>query len=92
MDPIDRRLRDRFLIDVIEETHRARKLFPTNEHQLAAFSEEAGEVAKAFIDHSRGDGTAEELYTECVQAAAMALRLAIDGDQSFPYGGKDVHS
>lgn len=74
-----------FVIAVLKEVERARRLFPGNKMMLAAFSEEAGEVAKAFIDHDRGKETAENLVTECVQAAAMALRCAIEGDASFKH-------
>ena len=74
-----------FLMDVAAEVTRARHLFPSNQDQLAAFSEEAGEVAKAFIDYRNDDETAEGLMIECIQAAAMAARLALEGDASFPY-------
>lgn len=76
---------DVFLERVRDEVVRAKKLFPTNRHQLAAFNEEAGEVSKAFIDHSLGTGSSPDLQTECVQAAAMAMRLVLEGDRAFPY-------
>ena len=76
---------DDYLGRVRKEVIRSGELFPTNRHQLAAFNEEAGEVNKAFIDHSFGKGSAADLKTECVQTAAMAMRLILEGDQSFPY-------
>ena len=78
-----------FMVDLEAEVARARDLFPDNQHMLAALSEEAGEVAKALIDHSRGDTNAHEVYVECVQTAAMAVRVALEGDPSFPYKGPE---
>lgn len=74
-----------FLRDVKVELERANGLFPTNEFLMTAFFEEAGEVAKAFIDHARGEETRENVYKECVQAAAMAMGLAIYGSEEFSY-------
>ena len=78
---------DEFIADVRAEYARAMKLFPDNgskQPQLAVFAEEAGEVPKALLDHSRGEDTIDGIYTECVQAAAMAARLAIEGSIEFP--------
>ncbi|MBX0289741.1 hypothetical protein K3G63_04790 [Hymenobacter sp. HSC-4F20] len=74
-----------FLADVEQETKRARAKFPLNRHKLAAFTEEAGEVAQAFLENHYGDKAAIEVWKECVQAAAMALRCAVEGDHSFDY-------
>ncbi len=76
---------NQFLQDVAKEVARARDLFPSNRHQLAAFAEEAGEVANAFLDVDYGKKKPSDVYTECVQAAAMACRLATEGDESFTY-------
>lgn len=65
---------------VIEELERARSKFPENEKNLAALSEEAGEVVKAMLDYGPGS---KELVQECVQVASMALRVAIEGDSDF---------
>lgn len=77
-----------FLLEVASEVHRARELFPTNKYMLAALSEEAGEVANALIEHSRGTLTDKDVWEECVQTAAMAVRVALEGDPSFSYPGK----
>lgn len=78
---------DVFLKRVRNEVLRAKGLSPTNKHQLAAFNEEAGEVSKAFLEHYYGKDSADNLQIECVQAAAMAMRLVLEGDASFPYTG-----
>ena len=75
----------RFLNDVANEVHRAQKLFPMREHGLAALFEEVGEAAQALIDHNRGDQSAEDVYTELVQSAAMCVRMAVEGDPEFNY-------
>lgn len=67
---------DSFLADVRKEAQRARVKFPSdgNPTTLALF-EEAGEVAKAVLQEEP-----EAVYKEAVQLAAMALRLALEGD------------
>jgi NTP pyrophosphatase (non-canonical NTP hydrolase) len=67
------------------ELSSARGKFPMNEMQLAALVEEVGELAQALIDHSRGKTTAEHVYAEAVQVAAMAQRIAEEGSGEFPY-------
>lgn len=79
-----------FHADVIVEVGRARKLYPGNAHILAALTEEVGELAQALIDHSREEVTPLDVYKEAVQAGAMAARVALDGDASFPYKSRDV--
>lgn len=78
---------ERFIADVVSEFVRTSGLYPTNEDHVAALSEEAGEVAKAMIDHRRGKATEADIWTECVQTANMALHVALRGDASFPYQG-----
>jgi hypothetical protein len=84
-----------FLNDVVEELARAREKFPGNHHMLGAFHEEVGEVAKAMLERDYAPGQAVdggnpraldvEVYWECVQAAAMALRVATEGDPEYLY-------
>lgn len=76
---------ERTLYSLKGELQGARNKFPTNEHKLAALMEEVGELAQAMIDHSRGKGSPLQVYTEAIQVAAMAVRLAEEGDASFPY-------
>jgi NTP pyrophosphatase (non-canonical NTP hydrolase) len=68
-----------FLLDLSSEVARARNKFPTNDLLFAALVEEVGEVAKALQDETR-----ERVYEELVQVAAMALRLAVEGDPVYP--------
>lgn len=67
----------RFSAEFIAEVHRARKKFPSNEHLTCALMEEVGEVAKALLE-----GT-DNLREECVQAACVAARIALEGDADF---------
>lgn len=74
-----------FETDVKRELERARAKFPTNEHKGHALTEESGEVITALLEHKYGVGCALDVYKECVQAAAMAQRVAEEGDADFPY-------
>lgn len=78
-----------FLNDVLDEIEDAKKKFPCNDKLHIAFTEEAGEVSKALLDcHRRPFEGREfhlEVYQEAVQAAAMACRLATEGDPDFNY-------
>jgi hypothetical protein len=73
-----------FLENVAAEVHRAIVKFPQPNPTLAALTEEVGEVAKALLHlregkaHSWGD-----VYDEAVQVAAMALRIAVEGDPTI---------
>lgn len=66
-----------FLMDVEMELYRARLLFPSTESVALAVGEEVGEVYKAHLQGSRAD-----IKKECVQACAMLIRLALEGDSS----------
>lgn len=78
---------DKFLSDVLAEVGRARAKFPGNKFQLAALHEESGELAMAMLDHEYGKAQPIEVYEEAVQVAAMALRVAIEGDSTMSYPG-----
>lgn len=67
-----------FINMVLDEALRARTKFPNPSGLLAALTEEVGELARALMD--QGDG---EVYNEAVQVAAVALRLALEGDPSL---------
>ena len=71
----------RFLRDVIAETDRARRKFPTNTRRFTALVEEVGEIARAINDNEGG----ARIYKECVQVASMALRFALEGDADFGF-------
>lgn len=64
-----------FLEQVKEELKRARAKFPSSRHSMTALMEEVGELAKAMLDESP-----ERVYAEAVQVAAMAARVAEEGD------------
>lgn len=70
--------RSEFLSDVYVEVRRAADLFPKPDGLLAALTEEVGEVARAMLDE-----TEQRRYDECVQVAAMAMRLALEGDPTL---------
>ena len=75
-----------FIAELKGEVIRARRKFPTNQHKLAALTEEVGELAQALIDRDRKqDALDAHVYAEAVQVAAMALRIATEGDASFKY-------
>lgn len=78
-------MKSKTIKDIRAEIMRARKKFPENEHQLAALTEEVGELAQALIDNSMGTLTPNRVYWEAIQVAAMAIRVAEEGDRSFPY-------
>lgn len=67
-----------FLDAVWLELGKARRKFPSPEASVVAAMEEAGEVAKAMLDESK-----ERVYAECVQLAALALRIAVEGDPTL---------
>lgn len=75
-----------FLDSVRREMARIQEKWPGNENNLAALTEEVGELAKAMLEREyeptkgiqRG-----EIYREAVQVAAVALKIALFGDDSF---------
>jgi NTP pyrophosphatase (non-canonical NTP hydrolase) len=73
--------------EVEAELARARHKFPKSDHLVLALAEEAGEVTKAALDLHYGKGTPEELRKEIVQAIAMCVRLAEEGDPTLAIGG-----
>ena len=75
---------DQIMFCVRNELTVARSKFPDNKHLLHAFTEEAGEVTKAFLDSNQGKCTDEEILKELIQVIAMAVRLFQEGDPDFP--------
>jgi len=78
-----------FIQALSNELDKARTKFPNNKHQLAALSEEFGEVANALLERDYCDSLPLEhnrhVWNECAQAAAMCMRVAVEGDASFKY-------
>jgi len=69
-----------------DELVAARDAFPGDTHMLAALVERVGEVSRGLMEHDRGLGTTtQQVLREAVQVAAMAVRLATEGDSNFSY-------
>jgi len=73
------------LVAIKKELRDARCNFPTNEDQLDALYEEVGELSQALLQHKHEDGNKTRITKEAVQVAAMAIRIATEGDDSYPY-------
>jgi hypothetical protein len=92
-DPLDPRNAERVTNDltrqfatcVAGEVARARAKWPGNRVQLAALTEEVGELAKALLHLDYENGNAPDVWMEAVQVGAMAVRVATEGDSSFGY-------
>ena len=71
-----------FVNDLLAEVSRARARFPAASNPtLAALTEEVGELAKALLHIREGKSTTWwDVYDEAIQVAAMALRVATEGD------------
>ena len=67
-----------FLDKAYEEVLRARKKFPSSEGSVAALMEEVGELSQAMMEKPW-----DEVVAEALQVAAMACRVAIEGDPSL---------
>ncbi len=63
----------------------ARHKFPGTRYQLPALMEEVGDLAQAMIAHSLGNQKGAQVYAEAIQVACMAIRIAEEGDEAFPY-------
>lgn len=74
-----------FLFCVEKEFIGATNKFPNNENQTVALMEEVGELANALLEHGYGKGDQQSVYNEAVQVAAMAMRIAVQGDRNFRY-------
>ena len=68
----------KFMYEVNHEVNRACTKFPDPWGLSTALTEEVGELAKALMDEP-----SKNVYTEAVQVAAMACRIAIQGDPSL---------
>lgn len=67
-----------FLKEVYAEYYRAKSLFPSPNGSVCAMGEEYGEVCKAMLDESK-----QRVREEAVQLAAMAARVALEGDPTL---------
>lgn len=80
----------KLLHGIANEVVSARQKFPTNKHNLAAMLEEAGEVANALLEFENGNKTEGDVVLECVQLAAMAIRIAEEGSAEFSFQGVNL--
>lgn len=69
--------------NIVKEVRGSSVKFPHNQHMLAALAEEVGELSNAFLEHHRGNQPAQNIYTEAVQVAAMAIRVALESSTEF---------
>lgn len=67
-----------FLEKVFAEFNRAREKFPEPNPNFTALVEEVGEVARLFLSVQSYDSRRALLREECVQVAAMAMRIALE--------------
>lgn len=66
------------MADIAAELERARTKFPGANATFAALVEEVGELGKALMEEPRS-----AVRKEAVQVAVMAIRVVLDGDQTF---------
>lgn len=62
----------------LAEVLNAQAKFPSSEGSVVALMEEVGELAKAMLDEP-----IENVWTEAVQVAAMACRVAVEMDPTL---------
>ena len=74
---------DTFASDMLAEVRKARAKFHGPNPTIAALTEEVGELAKAMLKRCAGKGTSKDVWDEAVQVAAMAQRVAVEGDVSM---------
>lgn len=70
-----------------DEYRRAIAKFPDSKYNLTALGEEVGELQKAILqfecEPEKGI-TEEDIVMEAIQVGAMALKIILHGDSSFP--------
>jgi hypothetical protein len=74
-----------WIIAIQEELNSARKVWPSPDNLTGALAEESGEAVKEAMHFYNGESSAnrDNLTIECIQTAAMAIRLAEEGDPLF---------
>lgn len=78
---------ERLFVNAVAEVERARAKFLSPDHLTLAFAEESGEVVKAILDFKHGKAHIEDVQKEMVQAMAMLIRLAEEGDPTVKLPG-----
>ena len=82
-----------FIREVLDEIARARSKFKGNVDNYVALVEEVGELAQALLQmkHQPEKGKSEyHVFSEAVQVAVMAMRVATEGDSNFTYNPKNL--
>lgn len=78
-----------FLInDLKNELYSASEHHPSTVDLLPALMEEVGELSQALLQQKYESGKGvknEHVYAEAMQVAALAIRIARDGIDGFPY-------
>jgi len=69
---------EHYLERIRAELTRARAKFPGKNVTMLALMEEVGELATALFEEPR-----ENVHTEAIQVAVMALRVILDGDNTI---------
>ncbi len=74
-----------FFVDVLARATQARMNFPGNKENLARLISTEGEIGTALIAVNCGEAGNETVWNECVHVAAMAMRVAVEGNASWKY-------
>lgn len=77
----------RVIRGILQELIEARDKYPEDVHTLAALMREVGTLSDVMIgfDRNREGVTQQDVMKEAIQVAVMAIRVAIEGDNSFAY-------
>lgn len=74
---------DRFIERVRLQAGRARRKFPSSELATVALMEEVGQLANALLEWRLGKASWACVEDEAEQVAAMAMRIANEGDPTI---------
>ena len=73
---------------ILAELDRAEQLHPVWPRNLIhagmVVAEESGEMTKSILDHHEKKGSRQEIITEAVQTAAMAIRFLKNIEEDAP--------
>jgi NTP pyrophosphatase (non-canonical NTP hydrolase) len=72
-----------FCRDALRELDRAKTKFPFANLAGLALMEEVGELAQACLKWRAGKWPHERVYEEAIQVAVMAMRVALENDDSL---------
>jgi NTP pyrophosphatase (non-canonical NTP hydrolase) len=76
-------LDNHFISELRRELERARTKFPSANFSTLALVEEVGELAQAVLKVRAGKAPATRIFDEALQVAAMAMRVALETDESL---------